>query len=257
MAETIIVIPCFDEAERLRVDEFVEYVGTSADTDFIFVNDGSTDTTLDVLRELEARDPKRFAVIDQQPNRGKAEAVRRGMNAAFARGARYAGYFDADLAAPLREIARLRAVLERHPACEIVLGARVALLGREIRRSGPRHYLGRVFATLASESLGLPVYDTQCGAKLFRASATTRALFAEPFVTNWVFDVEIIARLIAARSGTSLPPARAVIYELPLDRWVDVAGSKVRPWDFLRATWEMWRIRRRYLSGRIGASRAE
>jgi glycosyltransferase involved in cell wall biosynthesis len=249
MAQTIIVIPCYDEAARLPVDRFFDYVHKTSEIDFLFVNDGSSDRTLDVLRGLEARAPDRLSVLDQQPNRGKAEAVRMGMNAAFERGARYAGYFDADLAAPLSELARLIRVLEQRSETEIVLGARVQLLGRRIERHKLRHYLGRVFATAASEVLHLPVYDTQCGAKLFRVSERTRPLFAEPFVASWVFDVEIIARLIADGRHRSLSPAEQVIYELPLDEWIDIAGSKVRAHDFLRAIWELWLIRRRYLAG--------
>jgi len=169
------------------------------------------------------------------------------MNAAFERGARYAGYFDADLAAPLSELSQLRRILQERQEVEVVLGSRVQLMGRRIQRSKLRHYLGRVFATAASESLRLPVYDTQCGAKLFRVSERTRSIFADPFITNWVFDVEILARLIAGSRAESGPPASAVIYEHPLDEWVDVPGSKVRPSDFLRGIWELWLIHRRYL----------
>lgn len=250
MAQTTIVVPCFNEAGRLPVDIFADHARKHGDTDFVFVNDGSRDRTLEVLHELEARMPERIAVLDQQPNRGKAEAVRVGMNAAFERGSRYAGYFDADLAAPLEEIPRLRAVLEAHESIEMVFGARVQLMGRRIDRSRLRHYLGRVFATVASETLGLPIYDTQCGAKLFRVTEATRALFAEPFVGGWIFDVEILARRIAAAGTEGSPDVAEVIYELPLDTWVDVAGSKVGPGDFFRAMLAMWRIRGRYLSTR-------
>lgn len=247
MPQTIIVIPCFDEAARLPVDAFSEYVAAHDDTDFLFVNDGSRDGTLALLRDLARRAPERISVIDQQPNRGKAEAVRVGMNRAFERGARFAGYFDADLAAPLTEIRRLRDVLERDPAVEVVLGARVQLMGRRIVRSRLRHYLGRVFATVASETLGLAVYDTQCGAKLFRVTPTVRGLFADRFVGGWIFDVEILARRIAAGRAADLPAVEDVVYELPLDTWIDVAGSKVGPVDFARAILAMWRIRDAYL----------
>lgn len=253
MAATTVVIPCFDEAARLPVDAFADHARKHADVDFLFVDDGSRDDTLRVLRALEARAPERISVIEQRPNQGKAEAVRLGMNAAFERGARYAGYLDADLAAPLSEIARLRAVFEAHEDIEMVFGARVMLMGRHIERRRARHYLGRVFATVASATLGLPVYDTQCGAKLFRVTPTTRALFADPFVGGWIFDVEILARrLVADRTG-ELPPTSRVLYELPLDTWVDVAGSKVAPTDFLRAMLAMWRIRRRYLGPHGGS----
>ena len=251
MTDVSIVIPCYNEAARLPVDAFVDHAKSHPECDFVFVDDGSRDSTLALIRGLEQRDPQHFRAIHQPSNQGKAEAVRVGMQSAFEAGARLAGYWDADLATPLSEIARMQRVLEREPSIEIVFGSRVQLLGREIRRSVLRHYLGRIFATAASVSLGLPVYDTQCGAKLFRVDATTRALFAEPFSSRWVFDVELIARLIAARRGSDLPAAIDVIYELPLERWIDVPGSKVRPTDFLRALFEMWRIHRRYLaSGR-------
>jgi glycosyltransferase involved in cell wall biosynthesis len=248
MSETIIVIPCYDEAGRLPADVFSDYVRKCNDVDFVFVNDGSGDATLDVLRELESSAPDRFLVLDQQPNRGKAEAVRIGMNEAFERGARYAGYFDADLSTPLDEIARLAAVLDSNRLIEMVFGARVQLLGRRIERHSWRHYLGRVFATAASETLDLPIYDTQCGAKLFRVTPTLHQLFAEPFLAGWFFDVEIVARRIALARSRDLPPAAEVIYELPLMQWIDVPGSKLRPSDFARAFVEILRVHRRYLA---------
>jgi glycosyltransferase involved in cell wall biosynthesis len=253
MTRTTIVVPCFEEAQRLPVADFAEFAASAPDVDFLLVNDGSADATLELLHGLRERHPESFEVIDLQPNRGKAEAVRAGMNAAIERGASYAGYLDADLATPLEEIPNLTRVLDEDARCEIVFGARVQLLGRRIERSRRRHYLGRVFATVASETLGLPVYDTQCGAKLFRVGELTRELFEEPFVSNWVFDVEIIARRIRAErtdAGRALPKAAEVITELPLMQWIDVAGSKVRLLDFPRAIWEIWRIRRRYLSNR-------
>lgn len=247
MPETILVIPCFNEAKRLRVDTFSEFLRCDNEIDLLFVDDGSRDGTPEVLESLAAESGGRVAVSSLPANLGKAEAVRTGMNLAFGQGARFVGYFDADLATPLEESKRLRSVLQEKQAVEMVFGSRVQLLGRAIDRRPLRHYLGRVFATVVSETLDLAVYDTQCGAKLFRSGPEIRRLFEDPFLSNWVFDVELIARWREGERERGLLPAEQIIYELPLDEWVDVAGSKVRPSDFRRALLEIWRIRRRYL----------
>ena len=254
MPSTSIVIPCFNEADRLRPDPFRSFVHSHPDIRFVFVNDGSSDATLSKLEELVASAPDRMRIIDQQPHRGKAEAVRVGILSSFASGAEYVGYWDADLATPLNEIERMQRLLEERPACQIVLGARVALLGRRIERSALRHYLGRIFATSASLTLRLKVYDTQTGAKLFRNCDSTRSLFAEPFLTTWIFDVEILARFITHPSYIERPLGQSSehdpIVELPLLEWVDRAGSKVKPIDFVISFFEMAKLYRYYFGRR-------
>jgi dolichyl-phosphate beta-glucosyltransferase len=204
------------------------------------VDDGSRDDTLAVLRNLCAEPAGVGFVVELSPNRGKAEAVRQGLLASLKSGARRVGFWDADLATPLSELPRFCAVLDRRPAVEVVLGSRVRLLGRSIRRSAVRHYLGRVFATGASMVLRLPVYDTQCGAKLLRATPEVHRILEEPFLTRWVFDVEMLARLAQALpAGVSMEQR---VYELPVREWTDVPGSKVRARDFLRSGVELLRI---------------
>ena len=107
MPETFIVVPCFNEAHRLPEEAFMAHLRQDAQTDFILVNDGSRDGTLAVLRSIEEKNPHRITVIDQENNLGKAEAVRRGMQRAFELGCQNAGYFDADLAAPLHQLPQL------------------------------------------------------------------------------------------------------------------------------------------------------
>ena len=183
-AKTYIIVPCFNEAARLRGDAFEGFAGEHPDIRFVFVDDGSTDDTLRVLQDLEARCPDVGIVVSQPRNRGKAEAVRVGMNRAFSEGATYAGYWDADLATPLDEIPAFVDVLDAHPRVQMLLGSRVKLLGRSIERRAIRHYFGRVAATAISVTLKLPVYDTQCGAKLFRVSPECEALFDAPSRAN-------------------------------------------------------------------------
>lgn len=236
----IVVVPCYNEAARLKSSAFVEYLQRTPDTALIFVDDGSKDGTSAVLDTLCAAVPARASSIRQPVNQGKAEAVRTGVLAALDRGADYVGYWDADLATPLREIASFHAMFQDRADIEFVLGSRIALLGRDIDRSPVRHYLGRVFATCASLTLNLPVYDTQCGAKLLRVRPYTRSLFETRFGSRWIFDVELIARYMIATGTTK------GLYEHVLSAWHDVAESKVKPLDFVRALGEMLRIYRAY-----------
>ena len=127
----------------------------------------------------------------------------------------------------------------------MIFGSRVRLLGHFVHRRAIRHYLGRCFATAVSIMLGLPIYDTQCGAKLFRITPELKSILATPFQSRWIFDVEIIARFMALHKKDA-SFADDVIYESPLPRWEDVAGSKVGPLDFFTAFYELMKIRRTF-----------
>ncbi len=250
MSRTTVVVPCYNEAARLDVGKFRDFARRNRAIRFLFVNDGSTDDTSAVLRDLERSDPGRFEVLDLAQNMGKAEAVRRGMLRAMGSCPELVGFWDADLATPLETISEFCDILRRDPELLMAIGSRVRLLGRKIERRPIRHYLGRMFATVASLLLRLPIYDTQCGAKLFRVSPELRVLFAEPFRTKWVFDVELFARLIRARGAGSGPPVKDSIYEVPLLEWCDVASSKVKSGDFAKAIVEMAMIYGTYLRPR-------
>ena len=239
----ILVIPCYNEERRLPVDELRHFALDGASVEFLLVNDGSRDGTLALLRSLEAEDPARFFVLDLEQNSGKAEAVRRGILSAMERRPDLVGFWDADLATPLGEVKDFLEIFTSRPEIEMVFAARVRLLGRSISRNPKRHYFGRVGATLISSSLGLAVYDTQCGAKLFRVSDAMRDLFTIPFLSRWIFDVEIIARFVRQRGRDA---AARSIYELPIKAWHDVKGSKVRSTDFIHALRDLWKIHRAY-----------
>jgi dolichyl-phosphate beta-glucosyltransferase len=245
MGNSTIVVPCYNEAARLRTDVFRDYLRTHPGTSFLFVDDGSTDATLSLLQELKEADPGRISVLPLAQNSGKGEAVRQGLlHALKLQPSDYIGYWDADLATPLEAIEDLQGILDAQSAIRIVMGSRVRLLGRHIERKAARHYLGRVFATFASLTLRLPVYDTQCGAKLLRVTPELPKLLEHPFCSRWIFDVELIARFAQVYPTASGDPAW--IYEFPLHRWEDIAGSKLKAFDFLRAAGDLLQIRSRY-----------
>lgn len=252
-----IVVPCHDEERRLQREAFLAHAARHPGLRFTFVNDGSTDGTGAMLTALCQAAPGQLSVLHLEFNRGKAEAVRRGVLSALEAGPAWVGYWDADLATPLDAIGDLLEAASATPSVELAMGSRVRMLGRDIRRRAVRHYAGRVFATAASLTLGIPVYDTQCGAKLFRVTGATQGLFAEPFRSRWIFDVELIARRLAGFTAAQRAGVDELIVEVPLRRWHDVRGSKVRPRDLLIALWELagiaWRYRHRAAPARTGA----
>ena len=232
MDDAILVVPCYNEEDRLDPASFVRLAAEPQLT-LLFVDDGSRDRTADVLRRLVERTGGAAEVLSLPRNRGKAEAVRQGMLRAVERGAGIVGYADADLSTPVDELARLLGELRKRNVA-VVLGARANLLGTAIERDAARHYLGRVFATVASLVLRQRVYDTQCGAKLFRNNATFRAAIARPFVSRWAFDVELIGRLLVGAADVPRLSS-ADFLEVPLRRWVDVGGSKLTSTAMVRA----------------------
>jgi glycosyltransferase involved in cell wall biosynthesis len=208
-----------------------------------FINDGSTDATSSVLAEMARQAAPQIVAIDLPRNQGKAEAVRTGIQQALATGSPdYVGYWDADLATPLEMITRFADEARTNPQLHMICGSRICRMGAQIERHWHRHYFGRIFATLAAISLDLPIYDTQCGAKLFDANLARR-IFDRPFISRWLFDVELIARMIEALGREQITKA---ILEVPLEKWEDVGDSKVSLAYLPKIPFELWRIRRTY-----------
>lgn len=228
-----LVIPCFNEADRLKTKDFV----SNGYIRFIFVNDGSTDSTPSILKTMESGS---HHVLNLDSNLGKAEAVRQGMLLAVRLhpDSEWVGYWDADLATPLNQVDfMLKYSQLTHSEFLGLFGSRVLRLGSRIDRNPLRHIFGRIFVTYSSFMLGSKAYDSQCGAKLFRTHIV-KEIFYRPFISRWFFDMEIIQRMNLARYA---------ILECPLEIWRDIDGSKVRPVrDGLKAIIEILKIRNFY-----------
>lgn len=246
MPGTAIVVPCYNEAARLDPSAFDRFARTGI-ARMVLVNDGSTDSTLALVRDIAARNADAITVLDLDRNGGKAEAVRRGMLEAIAMDMDRVGFWDADLATPFDAVSGFVDCMMSSPGLDAVIGSRVRLLGRHIDRRAIRHYTGRAFATAVSLTLRLPVYDTQCGAKLFRVTPTLERALATPFRSKWIFDVELLARLGQVDGRYAPDRLLGGVYEYPLLEWRDVAGTKLRAGDFLAAAVDLLRIYRAYL----------
>lgn len=241
---TCIVIPCYNEEKRLAADKLLAFLDRTDNISFQLVNDGSTDGTALLIDNLCRGRSDRLKSMHLDVNRGKGEAVRTGLLQCLEGRSKIVGYWDADFSAPLTEILHLRKVLLKHSSLDAVMGSRVKLVGRDIERQAWRHYTGRVIGTLVSMALQVPIYDTQCGAKLFIASPQLKRLLVEPFNTRWLFDVEIISR--ALLSSDDQGKRGLTLYEEPLDEWFHVGGSKIGLKDFPLVIRELWRIWRGY-----------
>lgn len=240
--KTIIIIPCYNEEHRLPQDEFTAYFKRQNGIAFLFANDGSSDRTLETLQQLTSPYPQAH-VFDGGKNQGKANVIRAACRyAAEHFEYDYIGFFDADLATPLEEIDRFLETLEKKGPLLMVAGSRVQRLGSNIRRKPLRHYCGRMFATAVSRILCLPVYDTQCGAKLLRKDAA-ETVCSTPFLSRWFFDVEIFARLIRHYGYQATIDG---CFEYPLDTWIEKGDTRLKTKDFLRTPLELLKLRRQY-----------
>ena len=218
-------MPCYNEAKRLQGDLFISYIKEHRNIFFLFVNDGSIDSTDLILNDILQQDKNNILVLSLPKNVGKAEAVRHGILESL-RWHRfdYIGYLDADLSSPLTEIQLLINKIENDDSCKMIIGSRVKRLGATIKRNEVRHYLGRIVSTLTSVILKLPAYDTQCGLKIF-SNEYAQHISSTKFETTWLFDCEILARLLQRYGYKEIT---RTIYEIPLNTWIERGGSKIK-----------------------------
>ena len=240
--KTLVVIPCYNEEKRLPQEEFKAYFRNHPEVQFLFANDGSRDHTLEMLQKLTEDWPQAH-VYDGGKNQGKANITRAAFRYALEQlEFDYIGFFDADLATPLEEIDHFMQVAGKKEGLYMICGSRVQRLGSNIRRKPLRHYMGRTFATAVSRILCLPVYDTQCGAKILRRDVAEQVT-REPFLSRWFFDVEIFARIILAYGyGACMDKC----FEYPLDTWIEKGDTRLKTKDFLRTPLELLKLRRTY-----------
>ncbi|RNI29232.1 glycosyltransferase [Rufibacter latericius] len=243
MQKTCIIIPCYNEELRFDCNQFVEFLDSNKIFDFCLVNDGSSDGTQEILSHLSSLNEDRIRVINLQNNQGKAEAIRSAYLECIEIGIYdYIGFIDADFSAPLSELNHILSLFDGNLRHGIIAGSRVKRLGATIERSSLRHYLGRAFATIASIILKLSIYDSQCGLKLVRVDYA-KELFKDPFLTKWLFDLELWLRL-RNMIGYELTCQETV--EVPLNEWKEKGGSKIKMNSFLTVPFDLIRIYLKY-----------
>ena len=230
-----IIIPFYNEVKRLNYEGFIEIFNSFSQYNFLLVDDGSTDKTIAVLEEFQSKFSS-IKVLKLDKNVGKAEAIRSAVLSLS--DTDFISYYDADLATPFSELDMLIQFSIKNPNYKMVMGARIKLIGNGVKRSLKRHYFGRIFATIVSQFvLKVPVYDTQCGAKVIDYEIA-KQIFEQPFVSKWLFDVELLKRLQKNHDLSE------VVKEIPLEKWEEIGNSKIKFSDFLILPFQLLQIYR-------------
>ncbi len=242
MSKTLLVIPHYNDASRLQ--SFLDDLARRLPSHFSILvsDDGSVPGEVGRMRDLvalrqshqTADGPGFLEPLIHTPNTGKGGAVKRGWLA----GRNYSllAFADADGAVDAGEIARAEQHMRSgNPSLDALLGSRVKMLGRSVKRNLHRHLMGRIFATFISRITRLGAYDTQCGLKII-TQASFQKIHPHMVCPGFAFDVELC--LLMQKAGLR-------VQEFPVD-WIDIAGSKVRLLrDSVRMTIEVLNIQRR------------
>lgn len=235
-----IIVPCYNEASRLAVEIYLNFLRENAEMDICFVNDGSSDGTDKVLENMQSLCPERILLLNKEQNQGKAEAVRSGIEWVLEKGwYGRVGFMDADLATPLAEVCRL-AKYWRPKKIQRSLSGRDQKKGSKSQSDLWQPIWGVVFATIVVYFSDLNAYDTQCGAKIFTVPVA-REIFAQTFHSPWLFDVELLLRIRQRH-----PDYNVIVKEIPLDVWEEKGGSKIRFSHLLKMPFELCAIYRKY-----------
>ncbi|MEP0263734.1 dolichyl-phosphate beta-glucosyltransferase [Dokdonia sp.] len=228
--KTGIIIPCYNEEKRLNQEAFISFIKEHQDYHLCFVNDGSKDSTLDVLHAMKNQVPHQISVVDVKKNSGKATAVRAGVRFLYSMDSvSYIGFIDADLSTDFRDFKDLVKTLKSEDKLSVVFGSRNKGKSRGIQRDFFRNIFSKCVKQFILMILGLPIRDTQCGAKVFKKHIIP-IVYGQAFVSRWLFDVEIFLRL---KKHLGKSNVMSQIFEQPLMRWVHVDDSKLGAKDAL------------------------
>ncbi len=237
--DIVIVVPCYNEQNRLPVDDFTSFLVNYPGAKVCFVNDASIDDTMEVLHSLQNRFPKQIFLLNNELNSGKAESVRKGvLYCSKNKVAPHIAYLDADLATSLEECYEISLKLDTKKS--FVFASRILKIGSVVERRFSRFLFGRVIATFISNILDIKVYDTQCGCKAFN-SEIADLLFGKPFISKWLFDVELFSRILCEYGKTE---GLNMMEEIPVKQWIDQGESKVKISYFFRLWYDLFLIRK-------------
>jgi len=239
----IVVVPCHNESKRFNPGLLKQAV-KQTNTNFLFVNDGSTDNgaTLNLLDDLKKRFHGRVDFISLEKNKGKAGAVREGILAALEREPKHVGFFDADGAVPFAQSRQMSDIFAQSKDARVVIATRSRLAGRDVDRTSMKYLSQTIISNMANVLFSPKVEDTQCGAKMIKSSQL-RQVITEPFNVNWIFDIELLTRLSRLLENIN---NKRWLFEYPVPRWKEVGGSTRKPSSYADALKDYFRLLKLY-----------
>ncbi len=220
-----VVIPCYNEQQRLNTEAIATFLSERPLVHVVFVDDASTDHTFATVTEFARRFPDQVDLVRLDSNVGKAEAVRVGIQRSLIARPEFVAYWDADLSCPLSEIDRLIVSARQRPNALFFSVSRASKTRAETGRPIARFILSRIF-NRTLRIFGVPLSDTQCGAKLLRPGGWLDRAVSNPFETRWLLDLELLKRLsrYSSRDHNSNGPA---VVEIQTRSWRHTPGSHV------------------------------
>lgn len=233
----VLIVPAYNEEHRLGDGSYFRQIQEQGSIRFIFVNDGSTDQTASLLKNLCHQVNGR--VIDLEQNSGKAEAIRQGLLISLDEDSfEYVGFLDCDRAFSVDSVSdfikKAKIVLSTEKSIDAVISSRIKLSGREVLRKASRHYISRILITLIGFSVPNLPYDSQSGLKIFRKTTQLEDALSRPFSTKWFFDIELFIRTNWLEENR--------VWEEPVISWVDIDGSHLNWKKFPGLLREIWKI---------------
>ena len=240
----VIVIPCYNEYNRINVNNYKAFLEQNSEAKIVFSNDGSRDNTAEKLEEIQSIAPEKVYIHTLDKNKGKAEAVREGILYCFENQLEFdrIAYLDADGSTTFEDCFSISRQI--NDKVKFAFGSRIMKIDTFVKRKFYRHLIGRIVASIISGQLQLGVYDSQCGCKVFSAELA-KEIFKDGFISKWLFDVEIFHRMIKLYGRENMP---LICREIPLNSWIDTADSRVSFTYFFKMWFDILRIRRKYKS---------
>lgn len=220
--EISIVVPCYNESNRFNFEYFDNLIKIKK-TRWIFVNDGSSDQTSEILKAY-CNKPNTI-YLELPSNSGKAHAIAHGVKYMLSLNDKttWIGFLDSDGAFAIDDIKSILKLTDKsiNRNFDAFYSSRVKLSGRKVLRSTGRHFIGRVISTLFGLFWQEIPYDTQSGFKVYKAKILTPQIFFEPFVTRWFFDIELHLRVLISTKN------KFSVWEEPLHAWNDIPDSRI------------------------------